>query len=269
MIGLNSEPFSTSPDPKYFFLSKGHNDCLGRLEIDVRLRRGLSVIMGSVGVGKTTLSRKLVQSFEADTKYEFYLILDPKFESDLEFLQHLINLFQIESKGHSVLECRDILENFLLQRYIDEDRNVVLIIDEGQNLTSDYMEALRTLLNFETDKDKLLQLVIFAQKELKDLLSKHKNFQDRISFGTVLQPINQEETKGLIEYRLAQAGYNGEFNLFTIKAIQRIHKYTEGFPRRIISICHLLMIEMISADLNQIGDELVVSTIRKEREWHA
>lgn len=269
MIGLKSEPFSTSPDPKYFFLSKGHNECLGRLEIAVRLRRGLSVIMGSVGVGKTTLSRKLVQSFEADTKYDFYLILDPKFESELEFLQHLIDLFQIESRGHSILECKNILEIFLLNRHLEEDRIVVLIIDEGQNLSSDYMEALRILLNFETDKYKLLQLIIFAQMELRKLLGKHKNFQDRISYGTVLQPISLDDTKGLIEFRLAQAGYKGNSYFFTDGAIERIYQYTEGFPRKIISICHLLLVEMITAELSQIGDDIVVSTIRKEREWHA
>ncbi len=269
LIGLRSEPFATSPDPKYFFLSKGHKDCLGRLEIAVRLRRGLSVIMGNVGVGKTTLSRKLVRSFEADTKYDFYLILDPKFESELEFLQHLIDLFQIESHGHSILECKNILENFLLHRHLEEDRIVVLIIDEGQNLSSDYMEALRILLNFETDQHKLLQLIIFAQMELRKLLSKHKNFQDRISYGTVLQPIGLEDTKGLVEYRLARAGYRGNSHLFTAEALDRIYKYSEGFPRKIISICHLLLVEMITSELSQIGDDLVVSTIRKEREWHA
>lgn len=101
------------------------------------------MIMGSVGTGKTSLSRKLVRVFESDGKYDFFLILDPKFETEFEFLSHLIDLFRVESKGNSVLECKDILENFLLKRGLDEDRTVVLVIDEGQNLTSDYMEALR------------------------------------------------------------------------------------------------------------------------------
>lgn len=269
MIGLRREPFSTSPDPDFLYLSKQHKECLDRLEISVRLRRGLSVVMGSVGTGKTSLSRKLVRVFESDGKYDFYLILDPKFDSEFEFLGHLIDLFQMESKGNSVLECKDILENFLLKRGLNEDRIIVLIIDEGQNLSAEYLEALRTLLNFETDEFKLLQLVIFAQPELKKLLQEHKNFRDRISLGYVLNPVDKQETKELIEYRLKKSGYQGNSNLFTKGAIDQIYNYTQGFPRRIISLCHNLLIELITSESKSIGKNLVVSGIRKERDWNA
>lgn len=269
LAGLTSEPFSTSPDPDFFYLSKQHKKCLDRLEIALRLRRGLSVIMGSVGMGKTTLSRKLVRVFENDTKYDFYLILDPKFDSEFEFLNHLIDLFQVESNGRSVLECKNILEHFLLQRGVDEDRVVILIIDEGQNLTAEYLEVLRTLLNFETDEFKLLQLVIFAQPEFRRLFRKHKNFQDRITLGFVLNPVNLEDTKHLINYRIEQAGYQGNSDLFSATAIERIYQYSEGYPRRITSFCHNLLVEMITAGLKSINENLVISTIRKEREWNA
>lgn len=270
LIGLKSEPFSTSPDPEFFYLSEEHKECLDRLEISLRLRRGLSVVMGSVGTGKTTLSRKLVQVFENYTnKYDFYLILDPKFDSEFEFLSHLIDLFQAETSGRSVLECKNILEHFLLQRGVEEERVLVLIIDEGQNLTPEFLEALRTLLNFETDQFKLLQLIIFAQPELRKLMRKHKNFQDRIAFGYVLNPINLPDTKGLIHYRLQKSGFKGNSNLFSESAIDRIYNYTEGYPRRINSFCHNLLVEMITSELDSIDEDLVVSAIRKERTWNA
>ncbi|MEE9166607.1 MAG: AAA family ATPase [Candidatus Neomarinimicrobiota bacterium] len=269
MIGLRREPFSTSPDPEYLYLSEQHKECLDRLEISVRLRRGLSVIMGSVGTGKTSLSRKLIRTFQSDGKYDFYLILDPKFDSEFEFLGHLIDLFQVESRGNSVLECKDILENFFLKRGLDEDRIIVLIIDEGQNLTPEYLEALRTLLNFETDEFKLLQLVIFAQQEFRKLLKEYKNFGDRVSTGYVLNPVNKKETRELIEFRLVKSGYEGNPKLFTQGAIEQIYNYTQGYPRRIITLCHNLLVEMIMSQSKSVGKSLVVSAIRKERTWNA
>lgn len=124
-------------------------------------------------------------------------------------------------------------------------------------------------MNFETDEFKLLQLVIFAQPEFKQLLGQHKNFRDRVSLGYVLNPVDRDETRELIEYRLRQSGYEQNSNLFTDDAIEQIYSYTQGYPRRIISLCHNLLIEMITSESKSVGKNLVVSAIRKEREWNA
>ena len=105
-IGLKADPFTTSPNPDLFFPAKEHKQCLEGLELAIRMRRGLSVVRGGIGTGKTTISRKLIQNFasEEDMKFDFYPVLDPKFESELVLLQHLVDLFGIEEEaGSSVI----------------------------------------------------------------------------------------------------------------------------------------------------------------------
>jgi len=136
-IGLKADPFTTSPNPDLFFPAKEHKQCLEGLELAIRMRRGLSVVRGGIGTGKTTISRKLIQNFSSDedVKFEFYPVLDPKFESELVLLQHLVDLFGIEEDaGSAVIECRNQIEHHLIKAGVEDGRVLVLVIDEGQNL---------------------------------------------------------------------------------------------------------------------------------------
>jgi len=202
-IGLDSDPFTTSPNVEKFYPATQHRQCLEGLELAIRMRRGLSVIRGGIGVGKTTVSRKLIEIFKNESNtYNFHLILDPKFDSELVFLKHIIDLFGIKTTGDDVQGCRNIIENYLLKTGIDEKKVTVLIVDEGQNLPAEMIDVFRTLLNFETDEYKLLQLIIFGQPEMTKLLKNYPNFEDRISFNFELGPVSLEDTRGLIDYRV-------------------------------------------------------------------
>ena len=174
-IGLKADPFTTSPNPDLFFPAKEHKQCLEGLELAIRMRRGLSVVRGGIGTGKTTISRKLIQNFasEEDMKFDFYPVLDPKFESEIILLQHIIELFGVDEKGDSVQACRNIIENYLLKVGVEQGKVLVLIIDEGQNLPGEMLDVFRTLLNFETDDFKLLQLIIFGQPEMGNMIHKY------------------------------------------------------------------------------------------------
>ena len=113
------------------------------------MRRGLSVVKGGIGVGKTTISRKLIQNFNQDAEdFSFHLILDPKFESEIILLKHIIELFGINESAESVQDCRNIIENYLLKVGVDQGKTLVLIVDEGQNLPGKMLDVFRTLLNF-------------------------------------------------------------------------------------------------------------------------
>ena len=115
-IGLKSDPFSTSPNVELFYPAAHHRQCLEGLELAIRMRRGLSVVRGGIGVGKTTVSRKLIQNFKKESDdFDFYLILDPKFESEIILLQHIIELFGVDEKGDSVQACRNIIENCMMR----------------------------------------------------------------------------------------------------------------------------------------------------------
>ena len=262
-IGLKADPFTTSPNPDLFFPAKEHKQCLEGLELAIRMRRGLSVVRGGIGTGKTTISRKLIQNFSSDDdiKFEFYPVLDPKFESELVLLQHLVDLFGIEEDaGKSVIDCRNQIEHHLIKAGVEDARVLVLVIDEGQNLKGEFLDVFRTLLNFETDEFKLLQLVIFGQPEMTSIIHDYPNFEDRITFNFELGPLDFESVVGLIKHRLTEKG-GGDREYFTTDAIRAIHNQTQGYPRKINKLCHQLLLNMMSEKEEVVSIEIVENTI--------
>ena len=170
ILGFEKEPFSTSPDPDFFYLSREHEIALTNLLIELRLKRGLSVILGDVGTGKTTLSRKLIQELKDREDFVFHMILDPSFENEKMLLTALVRNFEIEGFKDdglaTILDLREALEKFLFRKGVTENKIVALIIDEAQKLNESSLEILRLLLNYETNEFKLLQLVLLGQLEL-------------------------------------------------------------------------------------------------------
>jgi general secretion pathway protein A len=263
LLGLKSEPFSTTPDPHFFYRSHQHQEAVERLEIALRLRRGLNLIIGDVGSGKTTLARVLLQSFADEEEFQFFLILDPVFRSEYQFLRHLIEMFGVQPKGRSTLDYRNALQDFLLKAGVEEGKVVVLVIDEGQKLTPTYIETIRTLLNFETNEFKLLQVIILGQLELMPKLRRKRNFMDRINLSYMINPLSLEETKQMVQYRLGQAGFNGK-KLFTDEAITLIHDHSKGSPRKITLICHHALESLIMQDRSVVEADLIESYIASE-----
>jgi len=163
LLGLAKEPFSMAPDPKFFYESKSHGECLDRLEISLRLGRGLNIIIGGVGTGKTTLSRLLLGRFiDFGRDYRFFLILDPTWRDNLEFLLYLRQMFGLPETSNLQIHIMNQIEHYLLDAALKYNKKVVLIIDEGQKMGEDQVEIIRTLLNFETNNMKLIQVVMFA-----------------------------------------------------------------------------------------------------------
>ncbi len=266
-LHLEREPFSTSPDPFFFYRSKEHYTALNRLEIAIRLRRGLSLILGDVGTGKTTLSRALLQAFDGEDDFIFHMILDPAFRSEYQFLTHLTKLFGISPFFRSTIDHREAIEKYLFRKCVEEKKTVVLIIDEGQKLMQSHLEILRTLLNYETNEYKLLQLVIFAQIELLPRIKRVRNFMDRISLKYMLNPLDEQETGKFIEFRLRQAGYSGERSLLSADAVKKVHEYTQGYPRQIALLCHNAMQQLIAGEHEMVTCALIEKIIEQEERW--
>lgn len=275
LLGFSKEPFSTSPDPDFFYLTKEHDMALTNVLIEIRLRRGLNVIFGDIGTGKTSLSRKLIQELKRRGNMIFHIILNPSFTTERQFLTSLVRNFNIElSQGQAedplkeeILDLRDAIEKFLIEKCIEQKQTVVLVIDEAQQLSLSTLETLRILLNFETNDFKLLQLVLLGQVELYPKIMQMPNFLDRISFKYTLNPLDVNETKELILYRIAQAGYKSTMPLFADEAVSEIYNFTRGYPRRITMLCHQLLKELIMQNRKIVDRELVRDVIAKDKQF--
>ncbi len=273
ILGFDKEPFSTSPDPSFFYLTKEHDTALTNILIELHLKRGLSVIFGDIGTGKTSLSRLLVQELKKRSNMLFHIVLNPVYEDEKQFLTALVRnyaidvLFNIDPAKSDVLELRDVFEKFLIQKAIEDRQTVVLIVDEAQKMDMAMLETLRVLLNFETNEYKLLQLVLLGQVELYPKIVNMPNFMDRISFKYTLNPLDVKETRELIGFRVKTAGYNSRMDLFLDEAVSEIYNYTRGYPRKITKLCHQILKELILQNKHAVDRILVRDVIAKEEQY--
>lgn len=272
VLGFEKEPFSTSPDPEFFYLSREHEAALTNTLIELRLKRGLSVILGDIGTGKTTLSRKLVQQLRERGDFVFQIILDPSFDNEYLFLTSLARNFEITSSQATptILDLRESMERFLFQKGVSENKTVTLIIDEAQKLSDPSLEILRVLLNYETNEFKLLQLVLLGQLELHSKIINIPNFFDRISFKYTLNPLDFNETKEMVEFRIRQAGYRSNIRLFLEDALKEIHQYAGGYPRQVTLLCHKALKELVLKNKFVVDASLIHELIQSDIEsgWH-
>jgi general secretion pathway protein A len=265
ILNFEKEPFSNSPDPDFFYHSKQHVECMQKVELSIRLRRGLSVVIGDVGTGKTTICRQLIRKLAGDAKLETHLLLDPYFSTPHEFLAALAELLtkEIPGPGATDWQLTEAVKRHLYQRGVEEGKVVVIIIDEGQKIPDFCLEILRELLNYETNTFKLLQIVIFAQLEFRDFLDAHPNFADRINMRHDLAHLGFRETRALIRFRIETAGGLTKGGVsFSLPALWTVYKATRGYPRKIINLCHRLILNLIVQNRTRVTRRAVRSCTR-------
>jgi general secretion pathway protein A len=266
ILNLKKEPFSNSPDPEFFFDSRPHLDCLQKLELSLLLRRGLNVIIGDVGTGKTTLCRHLIRRFAQKEEMETYLILDPHFLYASEFLATVVKLLTGKKPpaGSHDWQIKEYIKQYLFRKGVDQGKTIVLIIDEGQKIPAFCLEILREFLNYETNEYKLLQIVIFAQSEFEKTVRKYPNFSDRISLYHLLKPLSFPDTRRMIKFRLEKSSNSRKkLNLFTYPALWAIFRITGGYPRKIINLCHQSILSMIIQNRSRSNYFLVRKCARR------
>ena len=266
VLGLEKEPFSTSPDPAFFYQSQKHRAILANLLIEFRLKRGLSVVLGDIGIGKTTLSRKLIQMLKAREGLPFHLVLDPTFPTEDVFFSALIRTLGIDvsARAPTLVDYREVLERHLFQKGVKEHQTVILIVDEAHKLNALSLEALRILLNYETNQTKLLQLVLLGQMELLPVIAGLPNLMDRISLKCTMQPLDPLETREMIRFRLQEAGYRSRLPLFKDDAVDAISECAEGYPRRIAMPCHKALRTLVLQKGRVVDGAMVEELIQQE-----
>ncbi|MFH0731650.1 MAG: AAA family ATPase [Candidatus Omnitrophota bacterium] len=256
--GFTDRPFNLTPDSKFFFASSKHEEALNRLLLAISERNGFAVITGDIGSGKTTTSRALLSRLDPSTKIA--LILNTHL-SKKELLETILDDFGVEYHATSKPRLLSALNKFLLEQAAKEV-NVVLIIDEAQNLTASVLEEIRMLSNMETETEKLIQIILIGQPELRAKLAHHKlaQFSQRIVFYYHLSSLNESETERYIQHRLKTAG-NENVDIFTKEAIDEIYRYSGGIPRLINLACHITLISGLLYEVKQITREIAVEAI--------
>jgi general secretion pathway protein A len=266
ILNLKQEPFSNSPDPEFFFHSREHLECLQKLELSLLLRRGLNVIIGDVGTGKTTLCRQLIRRFAKRDEIKTHLILDPYFVNANELLTTVSKMIigPKATLGTNEWQIKEKIKQHLFKLGVEKNQTTVLIIDEGQKIPVFCLEILREFLNYETNEFKLLQIIIFAQKEFENTIKKYANFADRINLYHYLKPLSFRDTRLMIKYRLQKSkDTNKKIDIFSFPALLTIYRKTGGFPRKIINLCHHCVLAMIVQNRTKVGYRLVRSSIKR------
>ena len=266
ILNFDREPFSNTPDPDLFFKSSQQTNCLQQLELSIRLKRGLNVVIGDIGVGKTTICWQLIRRLAKDSTIETHLILDPFAESELQFLQMVATSLGIQKSFDQLTthQLKELIKSQLFQRGVDKDKTVLLIIDEGQKLPKYCLEALRELLNYEADDCKLLQILIFAQNELESNLRLLPNLIDRINLFFRLSNLNFSDARALIHHRMNIASSGRSSSVaFSYMACWLVYYFSKGYPRKIINICHQVLLALIVKNRLSVGAGLVLSVVSK------
>jgi general secretion pathway protein A len=266
ILNLKQEPFSNSPDPDFFFHSREHQECLQKLELSILLRRGLNVIIGDVGTGKTTLCRQLIRRFAKRDEITTHLILDPLFVDAHELLTAVGEMIMgpTTKLASNEWQIKEQIKQFLFKSGVKQNKTTVLIIDEGQKIPVFCLEILREFLNYETNEFKLLQIIIFAQKEFENTIKKYANFADRINLYHYLQPLSFRDTRMMIKFRLEKSKEaNKKIDIFSYPALLKIYRVTEGYPRKIINLCHHCVLAMIVQNRSKVSSALVRSCIKR------
>jgi len=263
-FGFKENPFSLTPDPNYLYLSRHHKEAFDHLLYGINERKGFIVITGGVGTGKTTLCRALLGTLDSSTKTA---LIFNAYLSDIELLRTINEEFGIDTntEGQSKKDHIDGLNRFLLETH-SRGGNAVLLIDEAQNLSHAVLEQIRMLSNLETEKEKLVQIVLAGQLELRDVLASPalKQLDERIMVRYDLKPLEREDVRGYVEHRLVIAGGKGNVR-FTKGALEALYASSQGNPRRINGVCDRALLIAYSKDESTISKKTMQKAIEDVR----
>ncbi|MBN1832018.1 MAG: AAA family ATPase [Deltaproteobacteria bacterium] len=273
-FSLRENPFNLTPDPRFLYLSTYHKEALESLISGINERRGLITITGDIGTGKTTLCRTLLSQLDDTVKTA---LIFNSFISDMELLESLNQEFGIETgEEPDTIETRTLLlKKFLLQN-VSQRGNAVLVIDEAQNLSYSVLRQILNLSELQVGEEKLLQIVLMGQPELRDNLASPllENFDKSIALRYELKSLEPKDIQGYIEHRLEVAG--GKSNvIFSDGVFERVYEYSLGNPRRINAICdralliayvegeHIITVGMIGKSVEELRGDISLLPIRE------
>jgi general secretion pathway protein A len=247
-FGFDEHPFISNPDPRYLYFTSQVKEALAKCEFMARDRIGPIYMYGPIGSGKTSLVRRLQEKLSQNERYNVKLLISPNLKSSNAFLRLILETFDVKTERSYTASLANF-EQFLLQQFQD-GKVPVLLIDEAQYMNRDTLKLIHYLLNFETNKTKLLQIVLVGQLELGTKIMEYRELASRM-FPIAINAMSLDDLKDMISFRLTVAGHNGVLFEDSEAAFKTLYTYTKGLPRDAIKVCFELLIELVAQGRKQ------------------
>lgn len=263
-FGFSKRPFSLSPDTGLFVNLNDHDLCFKLMQHVIDSGEGFLKVVGDVGTGKTILCRKLLRYLDSQQGHRYHSVYIPN------PMLSPIGLYRAvgQELGLSIdkQQDNDALHSHITQQILalaESNQQVVIVVDESQSLPAITLEALRLITNLETEESKLVQVILFGQTELDTLLNqdRFRQLRQRITFSHYLKPMNEQETRQYVEFRLAQSGYNGS-PLFENSALKKLFKVSAGIPRMINVIAHKALMQAYSEQKKTVSRAHIITAAK-------
>jgi len=256
---FTEKPFNTTPDSRFFFPSEKHTEALNSLIYAINERKGFVVITGEIGAGKTTVCRTLLNKLDLNTKVA---TITNTHLTCKELIAEILEELEVDYKAGTKQKLLSQLNHYLIKQ-LAQDINVVLIIDEAQNLTPKVLEEVRMLSNLETEREKLIQIILVGQPQLKAKLENPKleQLKQRIAVYYHLNSLSNSETQDYILHRLKLVSQNG-CDIFSTEVMGLVYEHSRGIPRLINLICDSALLSGYICDTRKISENIVSEVIR-------
>jgi general secretion pathway protein A len=254
--GFKEYPFENVPDPRFFYVSRSHEEALSRLLYAIRMRKGAALLSGEIGCGKTTLTKVCFQHLAPD-QFDIGVMVHPRLEG-VEFLQEILYQFGVNSGAETKVKCLHLIHEKMLEN-LKTQKETLLMIDEAHMLAPPALEEIRLLLNFQLNDRFLITIILLGQPELIEKVKAIQQLDQRIPIKYHLAPFDLNESIQYILFRQRKAGKQD--NAFTEEAMKKIYDYTKGVPRKINSISDLSLLIGFCENQKDIKPEIIEKII--------
>ncbi len=251
-FGLKEKPFRISPDPRFLYLAPQHREVLSKCQYMIGNKVGPVYVFGPIGSGKTSIARRIYQELADDPAYRVKMLSTPDLKSPNAFLRTIMDEFAVKT-ARAYDRSLSNFSKFLIDEF-EAGRTPVLLIDEAQHLRRGILELIKFLLNYETNTQKLLQIVLFGQNELATNIDQHPELKSRM-FPSALAALNAEDTADMVAWRFRTAG--GDKHPFTPQAVAEIFRRSVGVPREVCRICDMALLAAFNRKQRKVDHPLV------------